>query len=197
MQRLELLPGMTVLDLTSGTGELATECAGRMVPLGRVIACDLSLAMLALASRKLGRHPTVGWHVAYAQGRAEALPFAEGQFHAATMGFALRNVSDLDAAFRELARVVRPGGRISLLEFGRPRQPLLKIGHFLWLSTAIPLLGLLITGKLWPFLYLRRSILRFIPPEGVVARLRSAGFSQIQMEPLMGEAVLIYRATRP
>ena len=194
IESLNLLPGMRVLDLAAGTGDLAAESALKMLPLGTVAACDLSHSMLRGASRKLGRHPAVCWHVRFAQGRAEQLPFPTAGFHAATIGFALRNVSSLEGTFRELRRTVRPGGRIALLEFGRPRNPLLKFGHWIWLTLSVPMLGLLTTGSIGPFLYLRRSILGFLSPEEVVRLLESAGFSQVRAEPLSGGIVTLYQA---
>lgn len=197
MARLKLLPGMRVLDLASGTGDLTILAAQEMVPLGFVAACDLSHPMLQLARRKFHRIPAARWHVQSLQARAERLPFSDGTFHAATMAFALRNVSDLGATFLEFHRVIQPGGRLAVLEFGRPRGLLLKIGHWLWLSFGVPLLGLLTTGRLWPFLYLRRSILEFMPPEEVIRRLEKAGFTQAQAEPLQGGIVFVYYAETP
>lgn len=187
---------MQVLDLASGTGDLAALAAQALVPLGKVAACDLSHPMLKLGRRKLARHPAFHWHVEFAQGKAEALPFLSGSFHAATMGFALRNVTDLAATFREFARVVKPGGRLALLEFGRPDGIFLAAGHWLWLTLGVPILGLLTTGSLAPFLYLRRSILQFMPPEEVLQRLEAAHFTQVQAEPLNGGIVLLYQAVR-
>lgn len=188
---------MMVLDLASGTGDLAAQEARRLVPLGKVVACDLSRPMLVSASRKLGRRPLESWHLAYAQGIGEALPFADRSFDAATVGFALRNVSDLDQVFREMARVLRPGGRIALLEFGRPKNPLVRMGHTLWLGGVVPVLGLLTTGLLWPFLYLRRSILGFLSPDQVLGKLKQAGLSDAEARPLHGGVVVLYTARRP
>ena len=196
IRSLHLTPGARVLDLASGTGDLAELAALALLPLGQVTACDLSHPMLRAASRRLRRHPAAGWHTAFAQARAEQLPFAAGSFHAAAIGFALRNVSDLDLTFRELHRVLAPGGRLALLEFGRPAHPLLRFGHRLWLSLAVPLIGLLTTGCLWPFLYLRRSILTFLPPAEVVAKLEQAGFADAAAAPLTGGVVVLYTARR-
>ena len=193
---LKLLPSQRVLDLASGTGDLALEATLRILPLGQVTACDLSHPMLAYAARRFARHPVAGWHARFAQGRAEALPFPAETFDAATVGFALRNVTDLGATFRELRRVLRPGGRLALLEFGRPRNLLLRVGHWLWLTLAIPALGFLTTGRLWPFLYLRRSILAFMDPSQVEAQLRSAGFKEVRADPLQGGIVYVYRGSR-
>lgn len=188
---------MQILDLASGTGDLAAEAARELLPLGNVVACDLSHPMLRFGKRKLAKHPAFCWHVEFAQGKAEALPFASGVFHAATMGFALRNVTNLDASFRELTRVLKPGGRLSLLEFGRPDGIFLAAGHWLWLTLGVPILGLLTTGSLAPFLYLRRSILQFMPPKEVVGRLEAAQFTQVQVESLNGGVVFLYQAVRP
>lgn len=196
IQSLKLSPGMRVLDLAAGTGDLAVESVLRMLPLGTVAACDLSHPMLRAASEKLSRHPVAGWHIRFAQARAEQLPFLENSFNAATIGFALRNVSDLGQTFRELHRVVKPGGRLALLEFGRPRNPLMKVGHWLWLTVALPPLGLLATGRIWPFLYLRRSILRFMAPEEVIRLLRTAGFTDAQARPMQGGVVVLYTAIK-
>ncbi len=197
VRELNLLPGMRVLDLACGTGDLALLAALDLAPLGKVVACDLSPQMLSFAHRKLSRIPPAQWHVCLAQGRAESLPFSSGSFHAALMGFALRNVSDLERSFQELHRVLKPGGRISLLEFGRPQGTLLRMGHRFWLSTGVPVLGLLTTGAIWPFTYLRRSIQEFLPPSEVLEKLRQAGFSQTQAVVLHGGVVVVYRGVKP
>ena len=193
---LSLRPGMSVLDLASGTGDLAQIAAARLAPLGLVAACDFSHEMLRSANARLSHSPAGYWHMRLAQGAAERLPFAPEAFDGATMGFALRNVSDLDATLREFHRVLKPGGRLALLELGRPRAWWMRIGHRLWLSTAVPVLGALTTGAIWPFLYLRRSILQFMAPEQVVIRLEAAGFRSVRSEPLSGGIVYLYTALK-
>lgn len=197
VEALKLLPGMRVLDVASGTGDLSVAAAKEIVPLGTVVALDLSGPMLRFAREKCGSFPPARWHVKLVQAQAEELPFPAGSFDAATMGFALRNVSDLEATFQELHRVLRPGGRIALLEFGRPKPLWLNIGHRIWLSVVVPFLGILTMGKVWPFLYLRRSIFQFPEPEEVLRRLEAAGFRQAEAAPLDGGIVVIYRAVRP
>ena len=193
---LNLSSPMRVLDLASGTGDLSALASERIVPLGQVAACDLSFPMLRLATRKFETTPPAYWHARPIQGRAEALPFAAASFDAATMAFALRNVSDLATTFSELHRVLKPDGRIALLEFGRPKNLFMRFGHLLWLTFAVPAIGLLTTVKLWPFLYLRRSILQFMPPQEVLQHLKEAGFDQTQATPLTLGAVILYQAKR-
>ena len=196
VRSLELKPGMLVLDLASGTGDLACLQAEALVPLGLVAACDVSGEMLEYAGRKFERVPAARWHIRFVQARAEALPFPSGTFHAATVGFALRNVTDLEQTFGELYRVLKPGARIGLLEFGRPKNILLRIGHWLWLTAGLPAAGFLTTGSLWPFTYLRRSILCFMPPEGVLERLKRAGFALARAESFNGNIVVLYTGVK-
>ena len=195
--RLQLIPGMRILDCASGTGDLARFAAEAIVPLGFVVSCDISGSMLHFAKRKLAKTPPARWHVRMTQGRAETLPFLFGSFDAATMGFALRNVTDLRITFQELHRVLKPGGRLTLLEFGRPEGQILREGHRFWLDVAVPVLGFLTTGAIWPFLYLRQSILRFMEPADVIARLKEVGFTKVDVEFLNGGIVVLYRAVRP
>jgi len=196
IESVKLLPGMRVLDLASGTGDLAAAAAEKLAPLGRVAAFDLSYPMLNWGRRAMARHPLAAWHVSFAQGRAEALPFADRSFEALTCGFALRNVSDLDRTFSEMRRVLKVGGRFGILEFSRPRNPLLSAGHTVWLSTGIPALGWTLTGRFWPFVYLRRSIFQFPPPAEAVKRLERAGFREVEAIPLTGGVVILYTGTR-
>ena len=193
---LGLLPGMRVLDLASGTGDLSRLAAHELVPLGMVAGCDLSHSMLSFGKRKLAKSPVGYWHVEFAQGKAAALPFRDGSFDAATIAFGMRNVSDLAAAFQELHRVVKSDGRVGFLEFGRPKGFFLRMGHRLWLSTGVPVFGILTTGKAWPFLYLRRSIGEFLAREEVVKSLERAGFSKAQAQPMDGGIVYLYTAVK-
>lgn len=195
VERLKLEPGERLLDLASGTGDLAAAAVRHLTPLGQVTACDLSGPMLRAARRKMARHP-LGRPVRFAQGRAESLPFAQNAFAAATMGFALRNVSDLGRTFEELYRVLKGGGRLGLLEFGRPKNPVLRMGFYLWLWTGVPLAGMLTTGRLWPFVYLRRSIQKFLPPEAVMEALRRAGFQNVRVESFTAGVALLYTARK-
>ena len=190
-----LRPGMQVLDVGAGTGDLTLMAAEAVSPTGMVTALDLSEPMLHVAARKAAQTPA-GYHVRMLQGRAERLPAPDDTFDAVISGFVMRNVSDLGATLAESHRVLACGGRLVILEFSRPRVAFIRLGHTLWLLTGAPLLGWLATGACWPFAYLRHSIAGFFRPEEFMAQLRSQGFSDVTAAALLGGAVMIYRGVK-
>lgn len=152
--------------------------------------------MLQRAGVKAAQVPA-GWHVRAVQGQAEQLPAPDAAYEAVVSGFVMRNVSDLERTLAESHRVLRPGGRLVILEFSRPRAPLLRWGHALWLGVGTLAIGWLLTGVRGPFTYLRRSIAGFLPPEQFLASLREAGFTDVAATPLLGGAVILYQGVRP
>ena len=190
-----LKSGRQVLDLGAGTGDLALMAAEAVSPAGCVVALDLSQPMLRLAAAKAARVPA-GYHVRPVTGRAEQLPIPNDTLDAVVSGFVMRNVSDLNRTLAESHRVLRPGGRLVILEFSRPRHPLLRWGHTLWLLTGAPLIGRLTTGARWPFTYLWQSIREFLRPDEFLGRLRAVGFGEATATPLLGGAVVIYQAVK-
>jgi len=162
VSQLGLVPGSVVADLACGTGDFCFELERKaMVPIG----FDLSFGMLAAAPRNFGR----------AQADALALPLADGSLDGVTCGFALRNFVELDGFFSELARVVRPGGRISLLDVAQPPNPLLKFGHGLYFGKVVPFVGGVLSDKS-AYRYLPKSVAYLPEPEQIVDMLRAAGF---------------------
>jgi demethylmenaquinone methyltransferase / 2-methoxy-6-polyprenyl-1,4-benzoquinol methylase len=145
-------PGDRVLDACCGTGDLAVEAERRG---GRVVALDFSPRMLERARAKSG---TIDW----VQGDALALPFADNEFDAATVGFGVRNLADLEGGLRELARVLRPGGKLAVLEITRPRG-LLRPFFRLWFDVLVPLAGKVLPGGK-AYTYLPASVRRFPSP---------------------------------
>src|SRR5262249_3773194 len=130
-----------------------------------------------------------------AQGDAATLPFSDAQFDGVISGFALRNFADLSAVFTEAARVLRPAGRIALLEVDVPRQRALELGHRLWFTRAVPRIGALFSDAA-AYRYLPRSV-DYLPDEdGITALLNEAGFAQVRKQRLLGGAVQILSATR-
>jgi demethylmenaquinone methyltransferase/2-methoxy-6-polyprenyl-1,4-benzoquinol methylase len=175
-------PGDRVLDAACGTGDLAIEAARAGA---RVVGLDFSAAMLERARRKA---PRLEW----VQGDLLALPYGEGEFDAATVGFGIRNVADLEAGLRELRRVVRPGGRVGILEITRPRGAL-RVFYSLWFDRVVPLLGRVLPGG-EAYTYLPASVRRFPGPEELAAALRGAGFEDVRYRLFAGGIVALHMA---
>ena len=176
-------PGDRVLDACCGTGDLAIADvrAG-----GRVVGLDFSERMLERARRK---SPAVEW----VRGDLLELPFEDASFDAATVGFGVRNVADLERALRELRRVLRSGGRLGILEITTPRGPL-RLFYRLWFDRIVPLLGKLLRGGS-AYTYLPASVRRFPGPEELAALLREAGFDDVSFRVLAGGIVALHRGT--
>jgi len=163
--------GDRVLDVATGTGDLALELAERVGPQGEVIGSDFSDAMLDLARRKA---PGAAAPITFEWGNALALPYADGEFAAATVGFGARNFSDLDLGLREMTRVVRPGGRVVVLEITTPTRPPLSTFYRLWFDRVVPIIGRL-AGQEQAYSYLPNSVKRFPAPRELAARMDACG----------------------
>jgi demethylmenaquinone methyltransferase/2-methoxy-6-polyprenyl-1,4-benzoquinol methylase len=173
-------PGDRVLDAACGTGDLAI--ADKKAGASRVTGLDFSEKMLERARRKAP--------LEWVQGDMLALPFADATFDAATVGFGVRNVADLELALRELRRVVRPGGRVAILEITKPRGPL-KPFFSLWFDRVVPLLGKVLPGGS-AYTYLPASVKRFPSAEGLAELMRDAGFGDVQFRLLAGSIVAVH-----
>ena len=173
--------GDCVLDGACGTGDLAI--ADRRAGAAQVTGLDFSEQMLARARSKTA-------DVEWVQGDLLALPFAAGSFDAATVGFGVRNVDDLALALRELRRVLRPGGRLAILEITQPRG-VLKPFFSLWFDRIVPLLGKALPGGS-AYTYLPASVKRFPPAEGLAALLRESGFGAVSYRLLAGSIVALH-----
>jgi demethylmenaquinone methyltransferase/2-methoxy-6-polyprenyl-1,4-benzoquinol methylase len=183
-------PGDSALDVCCGTGDLALALAERVGPEGRVVGLDFSAPMLDLAKAK----PQVGAPVAWVQGNALELPFDDGEFDAATVGFGARNVVDLERGIAEMARVVRPGGRVVVLEITTPRRPPLKWFYAVWFDRIVPLLGAL-AGDRDAYTYLPSSVRRFPPAEDLAALMHRTGLGEIRYAILAGGIIAIHAGT--
>ena len=177
-------PGDRVLDAACGTGDLAL--ADRKAG-GEVTGLDFSERMLERARRKSSQ-------IEWVQGDVLALPFDDAAFDAATIGFGIRNVDDLDAGLRELARVVRPGGRLAVLEITRPRG-VLRPFFRLWFDVLIPLAGKALPGGA-AYTYLPASVRRFPGPDDLADALRRAGFADVSYRLLAGGIVSLHVGRR-
>lgn len=165
-------PGSRVLDVATGTGDLAIELARRGV---EVVGSDFSDEMLNVARRKAGGRD----RLRFEHGNALELPYGDDEFDAATVGFGARNFSDLDRGLSEMARVVRPGGRVVVLEITTPRKPPLSTFYGLWFDRLVPAIGR-IAGDSDAYEYLPSSVKRFPGPEGLAAAMERAGLERIR-----------------
>ena len=174
-------PGDRVLDACCGTGDLAV--AARAARAGTVVGLDFAEAMLERARRKAP-------DVEFVQGDVLALPFEDASFDAAVVGFGIRNVSDLEAGIRELRRVLRPAGRLGLLEITTPRGALAPF-YRVWFDRIVPQLGRVLPGG-EAYTYLPASVRRFPPPEELASLLAANGFSSVRHRTFAGGIVALH-----
>jgi demethylmenaquinone methyltransferase / 2-methoxy-6-polyprenyl-1,4-benzoquinol methylase len=186
----ELAPGGRALDVATGTGDLALELARRVGPGGEVIGVDFSERMLELARAK-----AAGAAVRFKSGNALALDYPDGAFDAATVGFGARNFSDLERGLSEMARVVRPGGRVVVLEITTPQRPPLSTFFELWFDHAIPALGRVVDSEAYS--YLPSSVRRFPGPEELAAVMSRCGLEQIRYVLTAGGIIALHAGVVP
>lgn len=193
--QLDPRPGEQVLDLASGTADLARLVARRTRGRASVIACDINAQMLARGrDRSLDEGLAAG--IDYVQASAEALPFAARSIDRIVIGFGLRNVTDKPAALAEMCRVLRPGGRLVVLEFSTMRTPLLARAYDLYSFRVLPAMGRLVAGDADSYRYLAESI-RVHPDQDTLSRMISAaGFERVRCNDLCGGAVAVHTAFR-
>jgi demethylmenaquinone methyltransferase/2-methoxy-6-polyprenyl-1,4-benzoquinol methylase len=177
--RAVVMPGARVLDACCGTGDLALAARAEG---GRVTGLDFSVPMLELARRKSAE-------IEWIEGDLLELPFEQGSFDAATVGFGVRNVENLGQALRELRRVLRRGGRLAILEVVRPKGPL-ALFYRVWFDGLVPLVGRLLPGGA-AFRYLPASVKRFPGPPELSEEVRAAGFSPVETRLLAGGIVVL------
>jgi demethylmenaquinone methyltransferase/2-methoxy-6-polyprenyl-1,4-benzoquinol methylase len=190
----EVSPGGRVLDVATGTGDLALELAGRVAPGGQVIAVDFSERMLELAREKATAAGREGVQLEFRTGNALALPFGDREFDAVTVGFGVRNFADLDQGLREMTRVVRPGGRVVILEMTTPQRPPLSTFFSLWFDRVVPILGQ-VAGDPDAYSYLPNSVRRFPGPSELAARMHSAGLDGIRYILTAGGIIALHVGT--
>ncbi|MBW3623955.1 MAG: bifunctional demethylmenaquinone methyltransferase/2-methoxy-6-polyprenyl-1,4-benzoquinol methylase UbiE [Armatimonadetes bacterium] len=185
-----LNPGDRGLDVAAGTGDFVLEMLRRVGPTGYVAGADFCMPMLKIGVKKLkGRADLL-------QGDALALPFPDDAFHATTMGFALRNVGDIQQTLNEMTRVVQPGGRVVQLELSRPTHPLFRPFYYFYFQRLLPFVGRMIHGKQENYAYLPASLKEFPPREEIAAMMRKAGLTDVIVKDLTFGIVAIYAGTK-
>jgi demethylmenaquinone methyltransferase / 2-methoxy-6-polyprenyl-1,4-benzoquinol methylase len=182
-------PGDRVLDVATGTGDLAIELRRRVGAGGEVVGLDFSDGMLELAREKAPE-------IRFEQGSALELPYADGEFAAATVGFGARNFSDLGRGLAEMRRVVRPGGRVVVLEITTPQRPPLSWFFRFWFDSAVPALGRL-AGDSDAYTYLPSSVRRFPGPSELGSELVAAGLTDVRWVLTAGGIIAIHSGTVP
>jgi demethylmenaquinone methyltransferase/2-methoxy-6-polyprenyl-1,4-benzoquinol methylase len=183
----DLAAGDRALDVCTGTGDLALELAHRTTGRGEAVGVDFSEQMVARARAKAERRRSPA---RFEVADALALPFGDDAFDAATVAFGIRNVADLDAGLAEMARVVRPGGRVVVLEITTPAR--LRRFYGLWFDRVVPRLGRVLGRDGAAYSYLPASVRRFPEPPELAARMAAAGLEGVRWRPLAGGIVAVH-----
>lgn len=195
VDRAALSPGDSALDVACGTGDLTFELQRRVSPRGHVIGSDFSERMLDLAREKGTTRAGAAGTPIFEWGDALELPYDDGSFDAATVGFGVRNFADLDRGIAELVRVLKPGGRLVILEITQPQRPPLSTFFSLWFDRLIPLLGRL-AGDREAYSYLPESVKRFPTPLELAELLDRAGLGEIRWTILAGGIIAVHSGAK-
>jgi demethylmenaquinone methyltransferase/2-methoxy-6-polyprenyl-1,4-benzoquinol methylase len=194
IEALSLPPGSRIVDVCTGTGDLAI-AATRLVAPVSVIGVDFSGEMLRRAMSKL-REQSLSGTIKLVRGDATRIPLPDASCDAATIGFGIRNVAEPERALGELARVLRPGGRLAILEFGEPRIPGIRTLYSWYFKYLLPRVGRSVSKHGSAYSYLPASVRHFPPPAEFSRLLAATGFSQVQAVPLTFGIVYLYVAER-
>ena len=185
-------PGQRVLDLAGGTGDLAIKFSRLVGDSGEVVLADINDAMLAVGRDRL-IDAGCGHNTQVAQVNGECLPFADNSFHCITIAFGLRNITDKDAALRSMLRVLKPGGRLLVLEFSKPANPLLSKAYDAYSFAVWPRLGKLIVNDAASYQYLAESI-RMHPDQDTLKQMMGeAGYQRSEYFNMLGGIVALHR----
>ena len=188
--------GSKVLDIAGGTGDLTLAFSKLVGSEGQVVLADINSSMLNVGRDRL-IDKGVGAQVQYCQANAECLPFPDDYFDCITIAFGLRNVTDKDAALRSFYRVLKPGGRVLVLEFSKPGNPLLSKVYDTYSFKALPFMGKLITDDADSYRYLAESIRMHPDQETLRGMMDEAGFANTKYDNLTGGIVALHRGVKP
>lgn len=193
-QLANLQPGDVALDVATGTGDLAFELARRVGPDGRVVGIDFVDEMLHIARAKAARVKE-GAQCVFEHGNALSLQFDDASFKAATIAFALRNMSDVTKCLCEMRRVVTPGGRVVVLELSKPVWPGFRQIYWFYFHRLVPLIGRIMQGVDGPYRYLPESVARFPDQERLAQIMREVGLRDVGYRNLSGGIAAIHYGT--
>jgi demethylmenaquinone methyltransferase/2-methoxy-6-polyprenyl-1,4-benzoquinol methylase len=188
-------PGGRALDVCCGTGDFALDLARIAGAEGHVIGLDFARPMIDLAKEKAGRKRVA--NVEFVVGNARSLPFEDNSFDCATVGFGIRNIPDVDEALGEMARVVRPGGKVVCLEISRVRSPILRIPWMLYFYALTPYTALVFRAGRSAYEYLPKSVKEFMSREELAARFEAAGLMDVAYHDMMFGVVCVHIGTKP
>ncbi|MDO8860966.1 bifunctional demethylmenaquinone methyltransferase/2-methoxy-6-polyprenyl-1,4-benzoquinol methylase UbiE [Haliea sp. E1-2-M8] len=188
-------PGQSVLDIAGGTGDLAAKFADIVGPEGRVVLADINESMLQVGRDKLIDHGYQG-NLEYVQADAQYLPFPDDSFDCVSIAFGLRNVTDKDLALRSMLRVLKPGGRLLVLEFSKPDNELLGKAYDGYSFRVLPLMGRLVAGDSESYQYLAESIRMHPDQETLLGMMEDAGFVNCEYHNLTGGIVALHRGCK-
>ena len=184
-----------VLDIAGGTGDLAARFAQLVGPEGRVVLADINESMLQVGRDKLLDEGRMG-NIEFVQADAQYLPFPDDSFDCITIAFGLRNVTDKDLALRSMLRVLKPGGRLLVLEFSKPQNPLLSKAYDTYSFRVLPLMGRLVTNDSESYQYLAESIRMHPDQDTMREMMEDAGFSQCEYHNMTGGIVALHRGVK-
>ena len=188
--------GNAVLDIAGGTGDLAARFAELVGCEGRVVLADINESMLQVGRDKLLDTGRLG-NIEFVQADAQFLPFPDDSFDCVTIAFGLRNVTDKDLALRSILRVLKPGGRLLVLEFSKPENELLSQAYDTYSFRILPFMGRLVANDSDSYQYLAESIRKHPDQETLLEMIEDAGFAQCQFHNMTGGIVALHRGVKP